>query len=76
MPTPQPPPMPADPFVTITQHGAQLSLNSNLQALPLIRQLLLQGADLALLELLKAELRGGPQQVVVAPGMLNGLLRR
>ena len=71
-----PPSIPADPFVTITQHGAQLSLNSNLQALPLIRQLLLQGADLALLELLKAELRGGPQQVVVAPGTLNGLLRR
>ena len=80
MPTPlTPPPLPADPFVTITQHGGELRLNSNLQgpqALPTIRQLLLQGADLVLVEVLKAELRGGPQQVVVAPGTLNGLLRR
>lgn len=69
-----PPPVPTDPFVTITQHGTQLSLNPNLQALPLIRQLLLQGAGLALMDLLKAELRGG-QGLVVVP-TLNGLGRR
>lgn len=70
---PSTPPLPVDPFVTVTQHGAALRLNSNLQALPLIRQLLLQGADLALLEQLKVELQGRQGQIVVpmlhlAPG--------
>jgi len=71
------PPLPPDPQVTVTQRGGQLAIESNLtgpQAVTIMRQMLQQAADVALVELVKQATQG-PQQVVLAPE-LPGLRKR